>query len=67
MRWLTFILVVLLVGLAALPAAVGSVAGWLAHRAEKIESISYVPLPFDEFSASRRHRQDRQPGDQPPR
>ena len=54
MKWLTAILVALLVGLAACPAAVG---GWLGHRAESIHAISYVPGMVDELSASRRqHR-----------
>jgi hypothetical protein len=66
MRWLTAILVVLLVGLAAMPAAVDAVVGWAIHRSENVRSISYVPFAVDEFSASRRQRHNRLPEDLPP-
>lgn len=66
MRWLTAILVVLLVGLAAMPAAVDAVVGWVVHRTENVRSISYVPYAVDEFSASRRQHHNRLPEDPPP-
>jgi hypothetical protein len=66
MKWLTAILVVLLVGLAAMPAAVDAVVGWVVHRSENVRSIRYVPFAVDELSASRRQRHNRLPDDLPP-
>jgi hypothetical protein len=70
MRWLTAILVVLLLGLAAFPTVVGTVSGWIAHRSEHVRSIDYLPREIDEISASRRRAgerpaPDRKSGDAP--
>jgi hypothetical protein len=59
MRWLTAILVLLLLGLAAFPATVESVNAWLAHRSEGVQSINYLSRDIHELSASRRHGGDR--------
>jgi hypothetical protein len=69
MRWLTAILVALLLGLAAFPAAVTAVGGWVAHRSEHVRSIDYLPREINEISASRRRGErpapDHKPGDTP--
>jgi hypothetical protein len=54
MKWLTAVLVLLLLALAALPAAVETVGGWIAHRSASVEPIDYIPGGVHEWSASRR-------------
>jgi hypothetical protein len=54
MRWLTAILALLLLGLAAFPATVESVSAWITHRADSVQSINYPRR--SELSASRRVR-----------
>ena len=64
MKWLTAILVVLLLGLAAFPATVGTVSAWIVHKSEHVQSIDYLPREINEMSASRRrpaHRFDQMP------
>ena len=54
MKWLTAVLVLLLLALAALPAAFETVGGWIAHRSASVEPIDYIPGGMHELSASRR-------------
>ena len=54
MRWLTAILALLLLGLAAFPATVASVSAWMTHRADSVQSINYLSREIHELSASRR-------------
>ena len=70
MRWLTAILVLLLLGLAAIPTTVGTVSAWMARRAEGVQPISYISREIHELSAARRragHRRspDRHRDDKP--
>jgi hypothetical protein len=61
MRWLTAILLLLLFGLAAIPATVGTVGAWMARRADGVQRISYISREIHELSAARRragHRHD---------
>ncbi len=53
MRWLTAVLALLLLALAAFP-AVQSAAAWRAHRPDSVQSINYLSREIHEFSASRR-------------
>jgi hypothetical protein len=53
MKWLTAILALLLLGLAAFP-AIESASAWLAHRSDSVESINYISREIHELSASRR-------------
>jgi hypothetical protein len=53
MRWLTAILALLLLGLAAFP-AVERAGAWLAHRSDSVQSIDYISRDIHELSASRR-------------
>jgi hypothetical protein len=54
MKWLTAVLVLLLLALAALPSAFETVGGWIAHRSAAVEPIDYIPGGIHELSASRR-------------
>ena len=66
MKWLTAILVLLLFGLAAFPAAIDTVGAWVTHRSEHVQAIDYLPREIDEMSASRRRPLDRQERDRNP-
>jgi hypothetical protein len=64
MRWLTAILALLLLSLAALPATVETVSAWFSRRPESVQSINYLSREIHELSASRRratHRHDLEP------
>ena len=68
MRWLTAILALLLLGLAAFPATVETVSAWMTRRSDSVQSINYLSREIHELSASRRratHRNDLElaPGD----
>jgi hypothetical protein len=70
MRWLTAILLLLLFGLAAIPATVGTVSAWMARRADGVQPISYISRDIHELSAARRragrrHDPDRHRDDKP--
>jgi hypothetical protein len=58
MKWLTAIFVLLIFALAALPTAIDAVGGWIDHRSESVESISYIARDINDLSASRHHRRD---------
>jgi hypothetical protein len=64
MRWLTAILALLLLGLAAFP-AVESASAWLAHRSDSVQSINYISREIHELSASRRRAHQRELDDAP--
>jgi len=53
MRWLTALLALLLLALAAFPAVEGAGA-WLAHNPDSVQAINYLSREIHEFSASRR-------------
>ena len=53
MRWLTAVLALLLLALAAFP-AVNSAGAWLSRGPDSVQSISYLSREIHEFSASRR-------------
>jgi hypothetical protein len=62
MKWLTAILVLLLLGLAAFPATVNAVGAWMAHRSETVQSIDYLPRDQSESNRHARHKHDSEQG-----
>ena len=54
MKWLTAVFILLLLLLAAAPAAIDVATGWIAHRRASVQTIDYLSRDIDEMSASRR-------------
>jgi len=54
MKWLTAVFILLLLMLAAIPAAIDAANGWMARRHTSVQAIDYLARDIDELSASRR-------------
>jgi hypothetical protein len=54
MKWLTAVFILLLLMLAAIPAAIDAASGWMARRHASVQTIDYLARDIDELSASRR-------------
>jgi hypothetical protein len=53
MKWWTAVFILLLM-LAAIPAAIDAASGWMARRHTSVQAIDYLARDIDELSASRR-------------
>jgi hypothetical protein len=54
MKWLTAVFILLLLMLAAIPAAIDAANGWMARRHTSVQAIDYLARDIDDLSASRR-------------
>ncbi len=54
MKWLTAVFILLLLALAAVPAAFDAASRWISHRGASVQAIDYLSRDVNELSASRR-------------
>jgi hypothetical protein len=54
MKWLTAVFILLLLALAAVPAAFDAASRWVSHRRASVQAIDYLSRDINELSASRR-------------